>query len=83
MAVSSTKDGVPQPGLGDCDFFRLQTLRSFLHHELYLCAFIKRPITSGLDRGKMNEDVLSRLSLDEAKTFGRIKPLHNTFFFHS
>src|SRR6476620_8417784 len=30
----------------------------------------------------MDEDVLSRLSLDEAKSLGRIKPLHNTFFFH-
>jgi hypothetical protein len=71
-----------QPALADCYFFGLQTLGSLFHNKLNLSAFIERSIARRLDRGEMNEDVLSRLSLDEAKSFGRIEPLHYTFFFH-
>ena len=64
------------------DVLSLQSLRTLLHFELYLRTFIQAAVTVGLDGLKMNEDIVATGTLDKSITFGGIKPLHNTFFFH-
>jgi hypothetical protein len=65
------------------DFFGLQALGTLRHQEFDVRAFIEAAIAARLDRRVMHKDILAALALDEAKTFGRIEPLHYTFFFFS
>src|ERR1035438_9398365 len=68
--------------LSRCDVGRLQTLGALRHFELHPGAFIQGAISLRLDRREVNEDVFSVLPLDKAVAFGRVKPLHCSFFFH-
>jgi len=61
----------------------LQALRSLRDFELNASSFIERPIPVALDGAEMDEHVFAALALDEAKTFGCIKPLHCAFFSHA
>src|SRR5579862_2329605 len=60
----------------------LQPLRAAGHFELYAGAFIQRLVSAGLNSRKMHEDILAGFALDESEAFGRVKPLHCTFFSH-
>ena len=70
------------PQLELVDLFRLQALRSTRHHEADLCALIQRPVTLGLDRREVDENVLAGFTLDESKSLRGVKPLHGSLFFH-
>src|ERR1700722_2188722 len=60
----------------------LQALRAAGHFELYAGAFIQRFVSAGLNVRKMHENILAGFALDESEAFGRVKPLHCTFFSH-
>src|SRR5580692_7747969 len=60
----------------------LQTLGAAGHFELYAGAFIQRFVPAGLNSRKMHENILAGFALDESEAFGRVKPLHCTFFSH-
>ena len=68
--------------LQELNVFGLQTFRSFGHVELYGCAFLKALKAGRLDRGEMDEYVLSIFALNKAEALARVKPLHCTGFFH-
>jgi hypothetical protein len=63
------------------DVLRLQTFRPLLDFELDLLSLIQRLVTVALNGGKMDENILARLALNEAKTFRSVKPLHYTLLF--
>jgi hypothetical protein len=63
------------------DILRLQSLRTLLHFEFDLLSFIQRFITIGLNGGKMDEYILSRLALDKPIAFRSVKPLDRTLLF--
>jgi len=48
--------------------------------ELDHLSLRQRFVAIHLNRGEMDEYVLSRLALDEAITLCRVKPLHHTLF---
>src|ERR1039458_9887059 len=77
--------GRPRPHLllAGRDVGCLQPLRTARYFELHTGAFIQASVTFRLDGREMHEDVFSVLPLDEAVSFGCIKPLHCTFFSHS
>lgn len=60
----------------------LQTLGAALDDERHASAFIEGAITAGLDRRKVDENVLAIVALDETESFSGVKPLHCTCFFH-
>jgi hypothetical protein len=60
--------------------FSLEALGSLLDFKLDKLAFVQRFVSIHLDRGEVNEDVLSRLALDETIPFGSIEPLDHTLF---
>lgn len=49
--------------------FGLKTLRSLLHFKLDFLTLVQRFVAVGLDGGKMNEDILAGLALNEAIAF--------------
>ena len=50
------------------DVFSLEALGSLLDLELHKLAFVQRFVSIHLDRGEVNEDVVSRLALDKSKS---------------
>jgi len=58
----------------------LQALGALLDLELDGLAFIQGLVSIGLDRRKMDKDVLTGLALNKAVALGRIKPLHCSLF---
>jgi len=60
----------------------LQAFRTLLDLELNLRTFIQAAVPVGLDGREMHKHVVAAGTLDESITFGGVKPLHNTFFFH-
>ena len=60
---------------------RLQTFRPLLDFELDLLSLIQRLVAVALNGGEMDEHILARLALNEAKTFLSVKPLHGTLLF--
>ena len=69
------------------DVFGLEAFRPLLNLELHHLPLGQRLVAIHLNRGEMNENVLSRLALDEPIPLCCVKPLHNTLFsaqlFHS
>ncbi len=63
------------------DVLRLKAFGTLLDFELDLLSLIQRLITIALNGGKMDEHILARLALNEAKTFRSVEPLHDTLFF--
>ena len=57
------------------DIRGLQSLRTFDHIELHLCAFLQRAEAAGLNRAEMDEHILAPVSRDEAKAFRIVEPL--------
>jgi hypothetical protein len=66
--------------LQELDVFGLQTFRSFGHVELYGCAFLKALEAGRLNRGEMDEYVLSVSAAQKAVPFRIVKPLHCSLF---
>jgi hypothetical protein len=64
------------------DLLGLQTLRSTLYYKRDACTFVEGAIPARLNRRKMDKYVLPVLALDKPKSFGSVKPLHRTGFFH-
>jgi hypothetical protein len=62
------------------DVFGLQSLGAGDHLELHGLAFLQAAEAVGLDRGMMDEDVVSILPADETKAFSVVKPFYCTFF---
>src|SRR5438105_11290094 len=60
----------------------LKALGAFLHFKLHRLSFIEGLVAVHHDRGEVNENILSCLTLDEAIPLRRIKPLHCTLFLH-
>jgi hypothetical protein len=59
----------------------LQALGAADDLKLDRLAVVQRAIAIRLDRGEMDENVLSGLALDETKALAGIKPLHCSLFF--
>ncbi len=62
--------------------FRLQTLWTLFDLEFHFRAFVQGPIPVRLDRGKMNEHVVTARPLDESIALCGIKPFNCAFFLH-
>src|SRR5881392_3411253 len=61
---------------GDADVLRLRTLGAGGDVELHLLVLVQRLVTTGLDGGVVNEDVLTATVLrDEAETLFGVEPL--------
>ncbi len=60
----------------------LQALRALPYLELNRLAFVEALVAVHLDRGKMDEDVLTGLALDEPVTLAGVEPLHCSLLFH-
>jgi len=63
------------------DVLGLQSFRALLYFEFDLLSFIQRFISVGLNGGKMDEHVLSRLALDKSIAFRSVEPLDRTLLF--
>src|SRR5262249_45201151 len=69
-----------------CDLQRLtvsglQALRAADDFKLDRLAVVQRLVAIRLNRGEVDENVLSALALDEAKAFAGIEPLDCSLFF--
>ncbi len=60
----------------------LQPLRALLDVELDLLALVQSSVTLRLNRGVVDEHVLTAVSLDEAVAFVVVEPLHYANFWH-
>ena len=60
----------------------LQTFRALGHFEFNRLAFVQRFVSLRLDGGKMDEDILAGLALDEPESLAGIEPLYCSLFFH-
>jgi len=76
-AAVATSDG----GLQRLNVRGLQALGAADDFELDRLAVVQRLVAIRLDRGEMDENVLSGLALDEAKAFAGVKPLDCSLFF--
>jgi hypothetical protein len=59
----------------------LQALGASGHFELNRLAFVQRFVSLRNNRGKMDENVLAGLALDESKSLAGVEPLHCSLFF--
>ena len=70
--------------LGCCldrlDVLGLPALWTLGHVELHSLSFLKASEPACLNRGEMYEDILSRLTADEAVPFGVVKLLYCSLF---
>jgi len=69
-------------GLETLNVGSLETLRSADNLEFNSLSLVEGAVAVALDSGKMDENVLAALALDETKSFAGVKPLHCTLFFH-
>ena len=60
----------------------LEALRPAGHFEFNRLSFIERLVPIRLDGGKVYEDVLARLALDESITLAGVEPLDCSLFSH-
>ena len=60
--------------------FSLKTLGTLPDLELDQLSLVQRLIAIHLDRGEVNENIFSRLPLDETITLRCIEPLHHALF---
>jgi len=60
----------------------LQALGAGGNFEFNRLAFVQRFVPFRLNRGKVDEDVLAGLALDEAEALAGIEPLYCSLFFH-
>lgn len=66
--------------LDRANVLRLPALRALDDVELDLLAFLQRPEAVALNRGVVNEHVISRSAAQKAETLGVVKPLHCSLF---
>src|ERR1700722_16705838 len=64
------------------DVRSLQALRPGGYFELNSLTFVQRLVAVSLNRGEMNEDILTGLALDETEALASIEPLYCSLFFH-
>ena len=80
------KDGPVTAGpsfrLEASDVRSLQALRAARDFEFNRLAFVQRLVSLRLNGGEMDENVLTRLALDESKSLTSVEPLHCSFFSH-
>jgi len=69
-------------GLSAADVCCLEAFRSLEQVELNRFALVQCAIAIFLDGGEMNENVFTRGPLDEAVSFGPVKPLYCTLLSH-
>ena len=67
-------------GLQRFNVLGLQTFRSFGHVKLDLLSFLQAAEAACLNGREMHENIFARLTVDEAETFGIVKPLHCSLF---
>src|SRR5580698_9298939 len=60
----------------------LQALGAAGDFEFNRLAFVQRFVPVRLNRGKVDENILAGLALDEPKSLAGIEPLHCSLFFH-
>jgi hypothetical protein len=60
----------------------LEALGAFGHFEFNGLTLVEGLVAIGHDRGEMDENVLSRLALDESEALASIEPLYCSLFFH-
>ena len=70
-------------GLKTCDVCRLKALGTLGDLEFHSLSVVERPVPISLNRGEVDEHVLTGLPLDESETLTRVEPLHCSLFFHS
>src|SRR3989442_15125690 len=68
-------------GLEASDVRRLQALGAGGHFEFNRLAFVQRLVPLRLDGGKVDENVLAGLALDESESLTGVEPLHCSLFF--
>ena len=69
-------------GLETGDVLGLQALGAFADLEFNRLAFVQRLVPLRLDGGKVDENVLAGLALDEPESLAGVEPLHCSLFFH-
>jgi hypothetical protein len=73
---------IPPPQiLQSCDVRSLQALGARGHFEFNRLSFVQRFVTVRSDGGKVDENILARLALDESESLRCIKPLNCSLFF--
>lgn len=60
--------------------FSLKPFGALFHLKFDKLAFVERFVSIHLDGGEVNEDVLSRLALDETVPLRSVEPLDHTLF---
>jgi len=60
----------------------LQALRALLDFKFDGLAFVEGLVALGLDRRKVDENILPGLALDETVSLAGVEPLHSSLFFH-
>src|SRR5438270_8369098 len=61
----------------------LQALGTFSDLEFDSLPLVERSVPFSLNRGEVDEHVLTGLTLDESETLARVEPLNCSLFFHS
>src|SRR2546427_10040856 len=69
-------------GLETGDVLGLQALGALADLEFNRLAFVQRLVPLRLDGGKVDENVLAGLALDEPESLAGVEPLHCSLFFH-
>jgi hypothetical protein len=62
------------------DVLSLKALGALADLKLHKLAFVQRLVSIHLDGGEVNEDIFTRLALDEPITLCCVEPLHHTLF---
>jgi hypothetical protein len=66
--------------LENLNVFCLEAFGAFYDIELDCLSFLQRTEAIRLNRGEMNEDIFARLTRDETKSLGIVKPLYCSLF---
>ena len=80
MKQKATLGGRLRRVLGRANVFRLQAFWSLGHFELHYLAFLQASEAASLNGREMHENVIARLTADEAVAFGVIEPLYRSLF---
>jgi len=62
------------------DVLSLKALGALADLKLHKLAFVQRLVSIHLDGGEVNEDIFTRLALDEPIALCCVEPFHHTLF---
>src|SRR5229473_3119779 len=81
-SVPVSRDGPTFVRLEACHVLRLQAFGALADFKFNSLSFVERLVSVHHDCGKMDENILAGLALDESVALAGVEPLHCSLFFH-